>query len=581
MTAPRGARQRRSARRRARRREQRGYVVVVVALTTIVLVMMAALGIDVALVTIRSNQLQRAADAAALAGVTYSPDLPSSRIVANRALEQNGVDLSKVAVTIENPAATPRQLEVVVTDPDVPTIFGRLIRPSFSIARRSVAEYVGDVPLGSAYNSVGTGDLTGHVPGSPAALQTAWLGVSGFCAAKEHGDQISSFYDGVHVQGTDVYAACDYWETPDPSGWAENTDYDAKGYLYVVKVPCPGLVVDSSQPCPNVAVTTQAIEIQVYDPVFDPMQSNADWRIDTRSGSSNGTHWSPASVTTRFRVLGADSTPTIETDNAVLADRTFGRCWLSPCPESRAWVTLATIPAGSRGGNYLVRVSTSPWEDHSIGSNQFALRAQLGGAWSACTSIPGSPGFDAACPSVSGLKSMGVFVGASSGVAELFLSRLAPAQDYRGKRVQILLWDPGEGARSIEILPPASGTPMPIRYRTWFPGLAAPFDEDRAVGWPAPVSDTQVDVSGNIPAQGGGFPVWPLHTRLSSSKFNDRLLSIEMTIPDDYGLDALGNEVPLADDGWWKIRYTSDTGVVTDRTTWTVQLIGDPVHIVR
>jgi hypothetical protein len=555
--------------------------VVVAALTTIVLLMMAALGIDVALVTIRSNHLQRAADAAALAGVTYAPDLASSRVIAQRALEQNGIDPSKVTISIDNPPATPRQLEVTVTDPDVPTIFGRLIRPRFEISKRSTAEYVGDAPLGSAYNSVGTGDLTGHVPGSPAATQTAWLGVSGFCSAKEHGDQISTYYDGAHIQGTDVYAACDVSETPDPSGWTENTDYDAKGYRYVVRVPCPGLVADASQPCPATPVTTQPITIEVYDPVFDPMQSNPDWRIDTRSGSSYGTHWDPASVTTRFQVLGADSTPTVESDNPVLADQSFGRCWWSPCAESRAWVPLATIPAGSRGGDYLVRTSTQPWEWHSIGSNQFALRARLGATWAACTSIPGDADFDAQCPSVSGLKSMGVFVGASSGTAELFLSRLAPAQDYRAKRVQILLWDPGEGARSIEILPPGSATPVPIRYRTWFPGLEAPFDEDRAVGWPTPVSDTKVDVSGNVPAAGGGYPAWPLHTRLSSSKFNDRLLSIEITIPDTYGLDAFGNEVALPDDGWWKIRYTSDTGTVTDRTTWTVQLIGDPVHIVR
>ncbi len=343
----------------------------------------------------------------------------------------------------------------------------------------------------------------------------------------------------------------------------------------------PGLVSDMSQPCPATPVTTQPITVEVYDPVFDPKQSGADWRIDTRTGSSNSPHWGPASVTTRYRVLGADATPTTETDNPVLADQTFGRCWVSPCAESRAWIPLVTIPAGARGGNYFVRVSTTPWEDHSIGSNQFALRARVGGSWSACTSMPGQPAYSTTCPSVSGLKSMGVFVGASSGVADLFLSRLAPAQDYRGKRVQVLLWDPGEGARSIELLPPGSSTPMPIRYRTWFPGLTAPFDEDQAIGWPTPVSDTKVDVSGNTPVQGGGFPRWPLHTRLSSSRFNDRLLSIEMTIPDDYGLDALGNEVPLPDDGWWKIRYTSDTGVVTDRTTWTVQLIGDPVRIVR
>ena len=68
-------------------------------------------------------------------------------------------------------------------------------------------------------------------------------------------------------------------------------------------------------------------------------------------------------------------------------------------------------------------------------------------------------------------------------------------------------------------------------------------------------------------------------------------MNIEIKIPTTYGLDTNGDELTsLPFDGWWKIKYfpTLDTtktpvvpGLVSDRATWTVQLVGDPVHLVR
>ena len=43
-------------------------------------------------------------------------------------------------------------------------------------------------------------------------------------------------------------------------------------------------------------------------------------------------------------------------------------------------------------------------------------------------------------------------------------------------------------------------------------------------------------------------------------------------IPADYTAPA---------DGWWKIRYNmTGTGQSNDVTTWTVNIIGNPVHLV-
>jgi hypothetical protein len=39
---------------------------------------------------------------------------------------------------------------------------------------------------------------------------------------------------------------------------------------------------------------------------------------------------------------------------------------------------------------------------------------------------------------------------------------------------------------------------------------------------------------------------------------------------------------PPSDNLWWQIRYNFNSGTpVTDRTTWSAEVIGDPVHLVE
>ncbi len=65
------------------------------------------------------------------------------------------------------------------------------------------------------------------------------------------------------------------------------------------------------------------------------------------------------------------------------------------------------------------------------------------------------------------------------------------------------------------------------------------------------------------------------------STVDRRLVELTLTIPANYGLDNSGNEAALPDDGWWRIRYNFGTGTVRDRTTWSVKLVGDPVHLIE
>jgi hypothetical protein len=204
---------------------------------------------------------------------------------------------------------------------------------------------------------------------------------------------------------------------------------------------------------------------------------------------------------------------------------------------------------------------------------------------------------------ITGEGALSVYV-KTQGDSDLFLSKMAPAQDYRGRTVQIQLWDPGEGAKAIKILQPVAVTAadptgwrsIPFKWRTADPGLAdftsGVVVQDRAStnGWvgtarmgvAAPAA-TGIDVSGTYASN---TPPWPTNERYGNDKFNGRLLLLDISIPADYGKDAAGLDLPPAayQGGWWKIRYETVSGgsvEVEDRTTWAVVSGGGPVHLVR
>ena len=56
------------------------------------------------------------------------------------------------------------------------------------------------------------------------------------------------------------------------------------------------------------------------------------------------------------------------------------------------------------------------------------------------------------------------------------------------------------------------------------------------------------------------------------SLYNNSWVSIMVTLPTSYGASG------LADNGWWKIKYTVNGA--NDTTTWEVSIRGNPVHLI-
>ncbi|HET9770236.1 MAG TPA: Tad domain-containing protein, partial [Acidimicrobiia bacterium] len=162
---------------------ERGLVLVWMAMTLVVLLGMAGFAVDLGSWYLRSAKLQRAADAAALAGVVWMPGDPASAQAAALAtLHKNGIDTTKVSVSYPPPSAS-QQFRVKLTDPNVPAYFSRPFLPSISETRSATSEYVTPVPMGSPKNTFGSGNL---LP-SPNT-ENFWAAVSGWCSGKENGD---------------------------------------------------------------------------------------------------------------------------------------------------------------------------------------------------------------------------------------------------------------------------------------------------------------------------------------------------------------------------------------------------------
>lgn len=501
-------------------RRDGGAIAVWFTLLLTVFLGVAALALDVCTWYLRSQQLQRAADAAALSAVVHMPDTSRAGNAALISLGKNNINTAAVSVAT-GPGATNRQYRVQLVDRNVPTFFGAILQPNVTIAKSASAEYTTPIRMGSPQNYLGWGGsalaLQVGVP-TAAATPNFWLALNGYCTAKEHGDLLSARYDG---NGTPATSPTCGPITAPVGSYAEDQStlalpgqvpsYQAEGYLHSILTP-PG-------------TTT----VSIYDPGYCP---DGPGTIDVKLSASGSV------VPLQYVLRSPDiaGTATDYRDDPVIASGTF-----SDCTGALSWVAVATINVA---GRYSLELKT-PAQPHSLGANMFSLRATQGSTALCDSRINGN------CPQVSSQSALSIMASVT-GTARFSFADIAAG--YAGKQMVLGMWDPGEGMRSISVLDP-SGNAMPFRVRVT-PSLS---------GTPTFTSSAQttLDVSGC----GAGYPQ-PGPNRRGDCVFNDRLVELLVNIPSTYS------------GGWWSVAYEGGTNP-TDRTTWTVRIVGDPVHLTR
>jgi hypothetical protein len=215
------------------------------------------------------------------------------------------------------------------------------------------------------------------------------------------------------------------------------------------------------------------------------------------------------------------------------------------------WYRLASGLDGGPNG-HVYRIHTTSTDPASAG-------AQLGtngeNSFAIYTSASGGT------PKVYGLGAMQAFTpltGSGSGTvsSEFYLAQIEKV--HAGKTIEIHLWDPGDTRplnAKMQILMPTSDTTWAATNFT-YTATQGTSNSGRATCGALTGSGTEVETNvGN-----------------TNGTFNGCWLILRATIPPLYDAPA---------EGWWKIRYNmTGTGQSNDVTTWTVNIIGNPVHLV-
>ncbi|MEX1334268.1 MAG: pilus assembly protein TadG-related protein [Candidatus Limnocylindrales bacterium] len=376
-------------------------------------------------------------------------------------------------------------------------------------------------------------DIDDPLTGSPLASQGFWGAIFTPGGVRENGDRYAPQYIGGN-------------NPPDGSNGGTNPDYDPNGYEYTIELGANG-------------------QVRLFDPVFCAVGQNLSggwfgtgdhWTTD---GTGGGTTIGPVSV--RFQLFNTNGTPYTSNDDfqvgstlaydpgdATLGDfsgdfhragrppQNSGRADAEDCsahPGHNQWV----LPSGWSGlpaGTYRLNVNTNLGRNADHGAENLfsvwvkgdgAARVYGGGRMAAYTN----------------LDDTGV-----GGAQQFYFAQIEGV--HAGKMMEITLFDPGEANADsyLRFLTPQGGA---YSYATfdWYS------NDGRS-----------------------GTNVTEIRTA-APPQFNNRLLTINVALPADYGDGGLDPD-GLGEEGWWKVEYDVRAG--NDTTTWEVKLIGNPVHLV-
>ncbi|MEO7942385.1 MAG: pilus assembly protein TadG-related protein, partial [Marmoricola sp.] len=242
----------------ARRATEAGYAAVMVAIIVpVVGIGCAATAVDTGRWYVEVQMVQKAADAAALAGVPYLPqDLPSAIARSKTVAARNGYDDADPNIVVTVGLGSKATQLLVTVSSTIANTFGAAIGvPKANVTRSAVADFQGPAPMGSPCNTFGNEPSAGNGASSAAPTGTArgssplancvqapqfWATVEGPETGKVQGDR----YQTKKCENTGV----------DGCTGTTNDEYDGFGYTFIVKVAA--------------AAVSTPIELQLFDPMF-------------------------------------------------------------------------------------------------------------------------------------------------------------------------------------------------------------------------------------------------------------------------------------------------------------------------
>lgn len=628
-----------------------GVIAVWVAIMAPVLFGVCAFGVDIARWYVEGARAQKAADAAALAGVVYMPqDFTQAESTAVSFVGRNGFALGPRVIADVEPGDRPSQLKVTVTS-TVDNTFGRIFGlPTQTISRSGTADYTGPAPLGSPCNTFGnepsgsllqgpTSALPGDTYSNCSRFPQYWATAVGPNVAKTQGDRFNARFCGATESGCESGSPprnCSFVNHTSVAGLSEECVEDSGelGTVYQVKVFNPSTVssvdlqiydaayVDTGSSCGGIPdVTSNNINGYVNDgrnryandsnpfgslPSFctgdnDNRSNSGDILSFSASGSRNNTDAEEIPTVTSFGLLKPTDTynPFDSGANAVsgrvptcsqqypgfrqVARSGGGRQWQANAGASgpsgttiqqlssqntltryfHQWTSLCTfnpslyVSPGTTEAVFYLRVRTNvPWgsasgvftqsgDNTSVdgnGSNRFALRAVA------------ANGLNVA---VSAFERQPIFANTTNANTTFTLVRVTPGS--AGQNLIFSFYDIGDATggsgATLQILRPTDATGSNLNNCRAGTGGKLPNNQ--------PLPNCQINGIAN--------------TGNNSTTWNGKYQQMVVPIPSNYSCD-------FASEGgcWFRVRVQfNGTSSVTDQTTWTAFLDGDPVRLVR
>lgn len=615
------------------RRTMSGQALVIFVIALFVLIPLTGLVIDVSWYWANTLRLQRAADAAALAGAVQLPAAPQTGVsLALAEAKKNGYDTTAQLTCPNNPPVmvvpsdgkleicakqdtNPNQMDVSITAP-VQTFFARIVGiTSFQATVAAQAVYQLPVPMGSPENYYGIycltkaspadvgctnpNDLVPDVNPNAAANPNCATGPAaptGYLCSKGFWGAVIT--KGGNQQNGDAYLPANNigYNPSNNVLYNQNGATGYVGYSYIVDL-----------------TNASGGAVSIFDPTFCSMAGNGN-----QGHYGTGDHWiagTTNSVSTYFNLYNfvnpynpADDGAAIATSGNLFANEnasdhstTFGKdtsgtndCqWVDtsghPDPTGKLdphhygdgrdyhnrWWTLAT---GLAPGKYRVQVTTTDVSTSNGGTT--VADANVNANVNAenmfgieATSTGGQPFIYANGK----MAAYNTLYSPSGLVAQQFY--LAQIKNdfgqVNGKTVEIRLFDPGDvnGDAYMSVLQPSATTGT---------NCGGPSPTTCPAGYTAATFSYWADsncVAGK--SDQCGTSTSPITNRTyfqtnkgsgSSSSFNSTWVTMDISLGSTYPKNP-------PDNGWWQIQYLVGNG--NDTTTWQVNILGNPVHLIN
>ena len=540
---------------RGQQLREAGQIIAIFALMLTALIGLVGLAIDVTFAWREEMRVQRAADAASLAGVVYLPGNVSGGVTASlQEATKNGYSSgSGTTVSAHQDSNNIRQMDVSITAHS-PTFFVRVFGiNSFTITRASKAVFVLPVPMGSPDNYYGvSGNYLFKTSSSASSETTVTMTGPGSAGVTGRGFWGTMLTQGSTAANGDAYLP----KVLNDNNTGSNPMRDTADYYdYSIYMP-PG---------------SSGGHVYLFDPLF--------CATDNQHGAGDYYLSGTAAVASYYKLYNTNNQPynlaahtLLGSSGSMFASNrytdsnnggpavggttpgTLQTCTGSfPSTDPRSthnnWWDLSayiggsgTLSGGTGGTTYRLRTTTDPGDssqDAVSAYNNFAIYVKASGG----------------TPQVSGLGAMEMFTPLPANKASTFYLAQIDAESGAGKTIEINLWDVGDTQglpSSLQILQPTSSGWSAVSTMSW---TATAVATQNAGPCPSGSGSTITTFSG------------------STKIYNGCWLTIQIVLPTTYSAPQ---------NGWWKITYSMGAGTAkaADLTTWQVNIRGNPVHLI-